>query len=224
LPQFEFASSGISLASQVLEMRPKSLQFRILFCLLWLAGAGWGFSVLAKYQGTQGAVGTTPAQWPAGTQITLNPKQDTLIMFAHPQCPCTRASIEELNRLLGKADGKLVAHVYFFSPRDHQSDWVKTDLWRSAAAIPGVSVHEDVDGREARLFGAETSGYVLVYDTYGQLLFNGGITESRGHAGENAGENTIVALVSGQATSLKQTPTFGCSLMGECSVAKPSVK
>jgi hypothetical protein len=198
----------------------KFLQFRLIVCLLWLLGAASGFGILAKYQGTQGSVGKTPQGWPQEAQVVLDQKRNTLVMFAHPQCPCTRASIEELNRLMAKSQGKLTAQVYFFRPHDQQGDWVKTDLWRSAAAIPGVSVNEDIDGKQAHLFGAETSGHVLLYDTHGQLLFNGGITESRGHAGDNAGENTIVSLVSGQTASLKQTPVFGCSLLSECETAQ----
>ena len=58
--------------------------------------------------------------------------------------------------------------------------------WRSAAAIPGVTVHVDHDGGEARRFGAETSGFVVLYDAHGELLFAGGITTGRGQAGDNA--------------------------------------
>ena len=124
--------------------------------------------------------------------------------------------MEELNRVMAQVHGNLAAQVYFFKPHGYPEDWVKTDLWRSAAAIPGVSVHEDIDGIQARLFGAETSGYVLLYDTHARLLFSGGITGSRGHAGDNAGEDTIVSLAAGQAAGLNQTPVYGCSLSGHC--------
>ena len=124
--------------------------------------------------------------------------------------------MEELNRLLAQCRGQVAAQVMFFKPALVSNDWVRTDLWRSAAAIPGVSVQEDANGAQARLFGAETSGYVLLYDTQGQLLFKGGITGSRGHAGDNAGESTVSALLKGQVGSLQQTPVYGCSLLGEC--------
>jgi hypothetical protein len=198
----------------------KFLQFRLIVCLFWLLGAASGFGILMKYQSTEGPVGKTSQRWPKGAQVILDQRRKTLVMFAHPQCPCTRASIEELNRLMAKSNGNLVAHVLFYRPKSYAIDWAKTDLWGSAAAIPGVSVQEDIDGAQAHLFGAETSGCVLLYDTHGQLLFNGGITESRGHAGDNAGENTIVSLVSGQAASLKQTPVFGCSLLSQCQTSQ----
>jgi len=93
-------------------------------------------------------------------------------------------------------------------------------LWRSATAIPSVTVHEDPDGAQARLFGAETSGDVLLYDMRGQLMFQGGITGSRGHVGDNAGESSIISFLAGRETGLKKTPVYGCSLLNEVNMQK----
>ncbi len=191
------------------------LPIQIGLCALWLLGVGAGFAVILNYQNVSGRVGITPQHWPLGAQIMLDRNRDTLIMFVHPQCPCTRASLEELNRLLARSQGRVDAQVLFFKRGKFSGDWTRTDLWRNAAAIPGVAVHEDLDGAQARLFGAETSGYVLLYDAHGQLLFKGGITGSRGHAGDNAGENAIVSLLTGQDAKLKQTQVYGCSLLGK---------
>ncbi|EEF58214.1 hypothetical protein [Pedosphaera parvula] len=197
-------------------MGARVFPIRIAFGVLWLLAVGAGFVVMLNYQNASGRVGTTPNHWPAGTRLTLDRTHNTLIMFAHPQCPCTRASLEELNRLLARSRGSVSAQVVFFKPGKFTDDWTRAGLWRSAAAIPGVTVHEDLDGAQAHLFGAETSGYVLLYDTHGQLLFRGGITGARGHAGDNAGENAVVSLSAGQNVTLKQTPVYGCSLLGGC--------
>ncbi|MGA2869015.1 MAG: hypothetical protein ABSF34_07635 [Verrucomicrobiota bacterium] len=197
-------------------MISRNYTMQIVFGMFWLLAAGTGFVWILNYQSTSGEVATVPENWPAGTQITLDSRRDTLVMFAHPQCPCTRASMEELNRLLARTEGRVAARVLFFKPDNFSGDWVHSDLWKSAAAIPGIVVCEDTNGMQARLFGAETSGYVLLYDTHGRLLFNGGITGSRGHAGDNAGEDAIIARLQGQAVSLKQTPVYGCSLLGKC--------
>lgn len=42
-----------------------------------------------------------------------------------------------------------------------------------------------------RRFGAYTSGQVMLYDTDRRLAFNGGITGSRGHEGNNKGRQAI---------------------------------
>jgi hypothetical protein len=91
-------------------------------------------------------------------------------------------------------------------------DWDETHLRRSAAAIPGVTVFTDENGIEAARFGAETSGHTLVFAPDGTLVFSGGITASRGHAGENAGENAVVAALNQESVALSRTPVFGCSL------------
>jgi hypothetical protein len=99
----------------------------------------------------------------------------------------------------------------FYTPRDAADEWRNTDLSRSAAQIPGVAVLSDVDGEEAERFGAETSGHAFLFDPNGHLLFNGGITASRGHAGGNAGESSIVSLIDNHSSARAKTLVFGCS-------------
>jgi hypothetical protein len=192
-------------------------------CLAWLALVAAGFGVLLNFQNASGAIGCTPADWPLKTTAALDPKRDTLIMFAHPQCPCTSASMEELNRLLALRQHNVATQVWFFRPAGFPPDWTQSGLWRSAAAIPGLTVHEDPDGQQARLFGAATSGYVVLYDPRGQLLFHGGITASRGHVGDNAGQEALAALLAGQGSDLRQTPVYGCPLFGECKASQNSI-
>jgi len=136
-------------------------------------------------------------------------------MFAHPRCPCTRASISEMNRLLARCEN-LSAHVLFIKPSSTPTNWTETASWKNAEAIPGVDVLVDPDGREARRFGAESSGYVVVYDKVGQLLFHGGITGARGLEGDNAGEELIAKFLSGEKPERASTPVFGCSLNDKC--------
>jgi hypothetical protein len=134
-------------------------------------------------------------------------------MLAHPRCPCTQASLGELAKIMAHLQGRVSAYVLFLTPHAAKSDWENAELRRTASKIPGVTVVSDVDGIEARKFGAETSGHTFLYDRGGTLLFDGGITESRGHAGDNAGENSIVALVNDHHSSVTRTFVFGCSLV-----------
>jgi hypothetical protein len=196
----------------------KSALFRIVFCVTWLAAIGAGGFVLLRYENAPGSTGQTPSQWPEGAKISPDPTRFTLMMFAHPRCPCTRASVGELNRLLARSQGRIAAKVLFLSPSTEPAGWDRTGLWRDAASIPGVGVFDDVDGQEARRFGAETSGYVVLFDPRGRLLFRGGITSARGHAGDNAGEDAILALAGGTETAMNKTAVFGCSLQNECTV------
>ena len=153
-----------------------------------------------------------PSVFPAESGIPKDGARPTLLMFAHPHCPCTRASLAELSRLMARARDRVAAHILFLKPAEVKGDWVQSDLWASAAAIPGVRVVADESGREAARFGAGTSGLTLLYGADGRLLFSGGITAARGHEGDNAGRNALTSLLTAGEGEGAETPVFGCQL------------
>jgi hypothetical protein len=133
-------------------------------------------------------------------------------MFAHPKCPCTRASIEELSTLMARSQGLVDARVVFFKPEDADENWAITDSWKRASAIPGVIVQTDSEGLEASNFRATTSGQVVLYDAEGRLLFSGGITEARGHEGDNDGRSAVLDFLRHGKSVFTATPVFGCPI------------
>src|SRR4029453_15748046 len=98
-----------------------------------------------------------PRIWPADSRIVQAKDRATLVVLAHPHCPCTRASIGELASIMTHSQGHVTAYVLFLKPAGFSEDWEKTDLWRSAASIPGVTAVIDDGGVEARRFNAATS-------------------------------------------------------------------
>jgi len=172
-------------------------------------------SVLWRYSVTPGYAAIPQVNWPANAPIQMGNGRATLVMFAHPNCPCSRASIGELAIIMARSQGALDAHVFFYIPDMEPSSWAKKDLWNNARRIPGVQVAEDRQGAYARLFGAFTSGQTFLYSSTGQLVFNGGITASRGHSGDNNGREAIVAYLHAGTVEQKVTSVFGCSLRGE---------
>ena len=183
--------------------------------LVWLGIVGAGMFLMLTYANSPGPAGSPPGTWPETSQVPHDPKLPTLLMFLHPHCPCSRASVGELALLMAHCQGRVAVHLLFLQPTELDSNWVLTDTWTDAGQIPGVTVHRDHAGREARLFGAETSGETALYDTKGLLMFHGGITISRGHSGDNPGRDTLQALLLGTPAQLANTPIFGCSLF-EC--------
>jgi hypothetical protein len=180
---------------------------------LWVPAVGFGISILLQYAYTPGRPAAPVERWPAGARIEPARQRATLILFAHPQCPCSRATIEELAKIITCCRQEVEATIFFYLPSADARNWMATELWRSAAAIPGVRVLADVRGAEARRFGARTSGQVLLFDASRRLVFNGGITASRGHYGDNDGEADIEALLLGRQPAHRKTPVFGCALM-----------
>jgi hypothetical protein len=181
--------------------------------VLWTATVAIGGTLLWKYAATAGVAATAPEQWPARSRLAPEAGRATLVMLAHPRCPCTRASIAELAVLMDRIGTRGRAHVLFIRPRGAPGDgWEKTELWRAAARIPGVRVHADPNGAEAALFGAITSGQVVVYDASGRLVFRGGVTGARGHEGDNPGLSRALAVISGRPTDRNESNVFGCEL------------
>jgi hypothetical protein len=181
---------------------------------LWLLLVVTGLSILWSYENAPGMGAKPPNSWPAKSQIQRATDRATLVMLAHPHCPCTRASIGELALLMAQSQGRVTAYVLFLKPPGFSDEWEKTDLWQSAASIPGVNVLIDESGAEALRFHAATSGQTMLYDADGRLLFSGGITGSRGHAGDNAGRSSIVSLLNTGTAERAETFVFGCQLFG----------
>jgi len=183
--------------------------------LLWLGLAVWGVLAMMSYSNQPGPADAAPGKWPAESKLPRPSKTPALILFVHPRCAWSKASIGELSSLMTHCQGRVHAYVLFFRPSRQPTNWVPSDFWRQAAAIPGVRVVLDEDGCEARLFRAETSGEVVLYGAPGRLRFQGGITLSRGRLGENPGRMALQALIYQQPSQVTQTPVFGCPLFGD---------
>jgi len=185
---------------------------------LWAGGAVWltcavaGLWVLWSYENTPGVAASSRTYWPSDATLARATDRPTLILLAHPQCTCTGASLAELAEVLGRAQHPPKTYVLFLKPSQFFEGWEKTDLWRTAAALPNVTVLRDDDGLEAERFGAVTSGQTMLYDASGELIFSGGITGARGHAGDNAGRQALIALLDRKEPARRATSVFGCSL------------
>ena len=194
--------------------RPSSAHAWLLSGLVavWLAVAIAGLFAVWQYANTPGAPAQAPNDWPAQTMLARATDRPTLVLLAHPQCSCTRATLAELTEALARAKSLPKTYVVFLKPSSMPDGWEKSDLWKTAAALPDATVVADQDGHEADRFGAVTSGQTFLYDAGGALLFSGGITGSRAHAGDNAGRAAIVALLNRAPAAKASTNVFGCSL------------
>ena len=188
----------------------------------WLAAMVVGGGYLWRYKLTPtGGPSGSPENWPAASMIPLATDRATLVMLAHPKCPCTSASVGELSRLLTDTHNRADAHVLVVRPPGAPEQWEQTGLWDRLAAIPGVTVHADIEGKEARRFGATVSGHVVIYEPAGRLLFQGGITGARGHEGENPGRSQARSAIM-ELLADGKSPTFGCDLLSAEEIARVS--
>lgn len=178
--------------------------------LAGLAGAA-GFAWLNVVAHRPGPMGVAPSSWPADLSLARAADRFTVVMFAHPQCPCTDASLEALGGLLGRLGGQVEPWVVVDVPADAPADWAASENWDAARRIAGERVVPDPSGAIAARFGAQTSGTVVVYDPGGALVFQGGVTPERGQLGASVGARAIERRVLGEAARAV-APVFGCEL------------
>jgi len=159
-----------------------------------------------------GPAAPAPPRWPSASTLSRTPGRATLVMFTHPRCACTRASLAELRQLMSRFSAQLTAYVEVASPNGAPPDWPDGATRDAATSIAGVHLVVDADEREAHRFGAMTSGHVVLYDADGALRYSGGITGARGHVGDNAGLDTVAAILDGMHDLHAIGPVFGCPL------------
>jgi non-ribosomal peptide synthetase component F len=169
---------------------------------LWSLGIGIGGWEMYRYVTTSGETAAAPASWPAASRIPVADSGATVVMFVHPECPCSRASLAEL------------AEIARITPVTPRVVFVGGD---GAAAATSAFEHVlrivDATDAEAVRFGALTSGDVVVYGADGALRFSGGITGSRGHVGDNIGRRAALAAITGADNSPTTHAVFGCGLL-----------
>ena len=191
----------------------RALPALAVFC--WLFAVGAGLNRLWAYAYTPGPEAAAPARWPAASRLLRDTARPTLVMLLHPQCACSRASLGELAQLMAHVQNKVTVYLLFYRPVGGGPEWTDSDLWRSAAAIPGVERRIDEDGAEARRFGGFVSGQTFLFAADARLIFQGGITFARGHAGDNIGRQSLQTLIRDGQAATARTPVFGCLLGSE---------
>jgi hypothetical protein len=180
--------------------------------LLVLAGLFYG----RDFDHTAAPQHTFAKQWPASTQCTLDSVKPTLLMFIHPKCPCSGASLIELADLKRRIGDRVQIQLVYLQPAGAPWECEETKHWVFGRELDPDSPFKDVAGEEHHRFGATTSGEVFVFLPDARLAFHGGITPARGHVGENAGSQAIESLVLHSKSAWRESAVFGCPLEASC--------
>ncbi|HEY9683527.1 MAG TPA: hypothetical protein V6C89_19905 [Drouetiella sp.] len=183
----------------------------------WLGLLAIGTTISATYENEPGDRGFPPSQvLPTAAEMPQNSKGGyQLIMFVHPKCPCTRASMSELRKLM-QNNPDLKATIYFYRPSNEEAGWEKSDIWKTAESIKNATLRVDIDGKKASAYRIVTSGEILLYDANQHLVFSGGITGARGHVGDNISEDMLedaLMSLSKPDQAPRIAPVFGCRIL-----------
>lgn len=179
-----------------------------------LAIGGAVIADLNTYMSAPGTTGVVPSVWPAkaGTGFPEVPRDDggwTFVLTAHPACPCTRATTDQLLRALGNAgsEDRLVVLVRSASTRD-------LGVLEPLRRLEGVTFIADPDSALSNAFGGLTSGYLIAFDPEGRTAFAGGLTPRRGIVGPSTGFEAVRALTEDKQPAADRAEVFGCPLCG----------
>lgn len=197
------------------EQPKKSTKWFWMAAAFWFAGLAVAFGLIALEDGRAGAQGTAPQAWPAQSAIAAPAGKPTLVMFMHPRCPCSSASLAEFERVMAHLSEPTNLVIVFVKPAGTPKGWEDSGLYRHACELKDVTVLVDEGGVEAGRFGARTSGQVVVYNAKGELSFQGGITAGRGHEGANAGQQGALESARGSQSCCDKTEVYGCQLNDE---------
>lgn len=184
----------------------------LLAYMIWSALLLTGHLVLFEYEMTASPLANTKRVFPQKSIVQIAKGRQNIILFLHPMCPCSMASVDEFHELMRAGEKDSVGTVVAFMPHDMQSEWALQPVFSRLKRIRNVSIVYDSNGAQADLFGATTSGHVLIYDGRGILQFSGGITASRGHSGDNANFELAKKSIHDRNPKFVTTPVLGCAL------------
>lgn len=180
---------------------------------LWVLAVGSGMYWLADYSFTPGRAGQAAPAWPGGPTPENGNDRFTLVVALHPECPCSRATLRQLDTVLLHT-GRRMRVLAVFADQLPDAPAEASELYAQARVLPDVRLVSDRDGSWMRRFDFHTSGEIRLYRPNGTLAFQGGITAGRGHDGDNPGSDAVIAAVRATtpATGVARTPVFGCAL------------
>src|SRR5438132_535294 len=113
-------------------MRVRNKNLIIVVLIIWAFCIGWGWMLLSQYENTPGQAQEPPSRWPSTTKIPTTLGLPTMVIFLHPYCPCSRATLAQLSLIMAHVQNKVKTQVVFVKLPDFSQDWVKTTLYNSA--------------------------------------------------------------------------------------------
>lgn len=171
---------------------------------VWAVAVATGMVLLWVESGRAGpASPLVPRNRPGSARLTL---------AVHPRCPCTRATLSELEHILVETPDAASIDVLAFVPTGAAIDWAEGGLLRRFASLPNATVRPDQGGRLARAEGLSTSGEITYRDASGNARFHGGVTLSRGEKGRGPSSDALRAALAGKPVARVRWPVFGCAL------------
>jgi hypothetical protein len=182
----------------------------MIFAAIWTVIFFVSWSLFYSFSTTAGKH-TVMMRWPASEALPLLHDKPNILIFLHPKCSCSVASIAEFRRLVDSLSGRVHVRAILMKYQQVRSKEIP-EGFASLFEIPEIKISRDDDGIISKSLGALTSGIVYLIDEEGLVVYQGGLTASRGHGGITAGSEFIRAWVTKRDDKTFMQKVFGCHL------------
>lgn len=136
-------------------------------------------------------------------------KSATVVVFLSARCPCSMGHEDHLAELAKKFPSFRFVGIH--SNKDEPGQLVKKHFGNKKLPFP---VLDDENQSVADRFGALKTPHAFVVGRDGQVLFEGGVDDSRLaiNAGKNYLETALEEISQGKTPSVKVAKALGCSI------------
>ena len=116
---------------------------------VWGLVVGSGLFFLESYSFRPGDSGSPPVMWPTASRVRPHSGRSNLLIFLHPQCPCSRASVDELRTILRAMRNSGVSPCSVLATRRWRCPVGRFGARGRAGKMPDVEIYYDAGGLES---------------------------------------------------------------------------
>src|SRR5216684_2215682 len=96
----------------------------LLALLLWLGLIAGGYARLLRYSFAAGKASASPHIIPSSVAAQAPSARAQLFLALHPRCPCSRATLSELAKILSRAAQAGDVTVLMYKPANEPDRWL----------------------------------------------------------------------------------------------------
>ncbi|WP_446742142.1 hypothetical protein [Silvibacterium acidisoli] len=164
-----------------------------------------------RFGATPGGQLNAPGHLPAAAPFHAT-GAPVLLVFVHPGCTCTHATLEELDDTLNGYTKTLQVVLVVYHSAATERAGLTLEFTPRSWLHRDFRVVSDDKGMLSKQFGVQTSGEIVLYGRNGQMLFQGGVTPERAHVGASKGRDALERALFREDRQGGMTQVFGCPI------------
>src|SRR4051812_23804728 len=126
----------------------------LLACIGWCGLAAFGYAILLRYSFANGNASPAPRIIPSSLAASSPPGRPQLFVALHPRCPCSRATVRELAKILTRTAFTAQTTVLMYRPEKETDSWMEGPLLRECRRM-NCQIRADPKGALAASLGTQ---------------------------------------------------------------------